>query len=155
MTINRYRSQRLDLEPIWTHQDPIHAKSDIFLLFLLYCALRRLRCAVARLRCAVARLHCAVARLHCAVARLHCAVARLHCAVARLHCAPARKMCTRKMCTRKMCTKKAHKIFCRVWFFPQGPFFWEKNANTYFAVCEFSRRGLFFQEKTFSVKLQY
>ena len=58
MTINRYRSQRLDLEPIWTHQDPIHAKSDFFLIFLLYCAWRRLYCARRRLHCVQARNIC-------------------------------------------------------------------------------------------------
>ena len=120
-TINRYRSQRLDLEPIWTHQDPIHAKSDFFLEFLLFCALRRLYCALRR-------LHCAVARLHCAVARLHCAVARLHCAVARLHCAQARKMCTRKMCTRKICTKKNQKSILLCVNFPAGAFFFQEKS---------------------------
>ena len=33
--------------------------------------------------------------------------------------------------------------------FPAGAFFPEKNANEYFAVCEFSRRGLFYRNKPF------
>ena len=33
--------------------------------------------------------------------------------------------------------------------FPAGAFFHEKNVKTYFAVCGFSRRGLFWRKNSF------
>ena len=45
--------------------------------------------------------------------------------------------------------KKWVKHFLPCVNFPAGAFFYKKNVKTYFAVCAFSRRGLFWRKKRF------
>ena len=73
---------------------------------------------------ALRRLHCGLRRLHCGLRRLHCGLRRLQCGLGRLHCGLRRLYCARRR------LQKSSKIVKHI-----------------FAVCAFSRRGLFFGEK--------
>ena len=102
-------------------------------------------------------LSCVRRRLHCVRRRLYCVRRRLYCARRRLHCVQARKICTKNMYEKNVFP---YEIFgSEMWKFVIHknvfPGKNEKMSKTFFAVCEVSRRGLFFSRKKRYLKKCY